>query len=152
MPVANASQGKGHGKGHDKADKHDDGDRDNDRDDDRDRNDNSRRSGTRPVFGPRDRDIISGYYGNRNSNLPPGLAKRNGNLPPGLAKQLRRNGTLPPGLQKQVEPFPRDLTQRLPPLPPYYTRGVIGDQAVVLDQRTQRIVDVIDLIMHPQGR
>jgi hypothetical protein len=140
--AAHASQGKGKGKGHDKADKHD-----SDRDDDKEY-----LRGTVYAFGPRDRDIISGYYRNRYSNLPPGLAKRNGNLPPGLAKQLQRNGTLPPGLQKRVESFPPDLIRQLPPLPSYYTRGVIGDQAIILDRRTRAIVDVIDLIMHPQGR
>ena len=140
--AAHGSQGKGHGKGHDKPDNHD-SDRDDDKED---------RRGTGYAFGPRDRDTISGYYRNRYSNLPPGLAKRNGNLPPGLAKQLRRNGTLPPGLQKRVEPFPPDLIRQLRPLPSYYSRGVIGDQAIILDERTRAIVDVIDIIMHPKGR
>ncbi len=147
-PGANAAQGKGKGhgkgKGYDKADKRPD---DNDRDGGR-----QRRTATAPIFDPRDRDIIGGYYRNRYSNLPPGLAKRQGNLPPGLAKQLRRNGTLPPGLQKRLEPFPQDLTRQLPPLPADYTRGVIGDRAIIFNQRTRAIVDVIDLILHPQGR
>ncbi len=72
------SQGKGKGKGHDKKGGDDDSDQ------------------GRPGkygFGPHDREVISSYYSNRGSNLPPGLAKRNGNLPPGLEKQLERNGT-----------------------------------------------------------
>jgi hypothetical protein len=103
-----------------------------------------------PVFGPRDRDIISGYYRTRYSNLPPGLAKRDGQLPPGLERQLERNGTLPPGLQKRIEIFPSDLNGQLPPLPYGYVRGLIGGSAIVFNQRTGAIVDVIqDLLIHP---
>src|SRR5713101_1379598 len=97
------SQGNSHGKGkgHDKKGGDDDSDQ------------------GRPGkygFGSHDREIISSYYSNHGSNLPPGLAKRNGNLPPGLEKQLERNGTLPPGLQKRVQPCPVELERQLPPL------------------------------------
>lgn len=106
---------------------------------------------TPPVFGPRDRDIISGYYRNRYSNLPPGLAKRGGKLPPGLDRQLGRNGTLPPGLQKRLEPFPLELSRQLPPLPPGYFRGVVGESAIVVNRRTWAIVDVIHGVLKSSG-
>lgn len=93
-------------------------------------------------FSKHDRQIISGYYANQTSNLPPGLAKRNGNLPPGLEKQLERNGTLPPGLQKRVQPCPVELERQLPPLPPDYRRGVIGGHVVVFNRNTSVIVDI----------
>ncbi len=127
-------------------DQRDDDDRDSTRDHDRD--------GDRPprmsiVFSSRDRDIIRDYYHNRYSNLPPGLAKRNGNLPPGLEKHLERDGTLPPGLQKRLTPFPDDLERRLPRLPSIYRRGTIGVDVVILDRRTQRIVDIVHDILRP---
>lgn len=100
---------------------------------------------TSPVFGPRDRDIIGGYYRNRYSSLPPGLAKRGGQLPPGLERQLERHGTLPPGLQERLGPFPLELSRQLPPLPPGYIRGVIGESVVVVNRRTWVIVDVIQV-------
>ncbi len=99
-------------------------------------------------FSIHDREILYNYY-RRGSNLPPGLAKRGGDLPPGLAKQLQKNGTLPPGLQKRLTPFPADLDRRLSPLPSIYRRGTIGQIAVVIDRRTQRIIDIIDDIVHP---
>ena len=105
-----------------------------------------------PVFGPRDRDIISGYYWTRHANLPPGLAKRDGQLPPGLERQLERNGTLPPGLQKRIEIFPSDLNGQLPPLPHGYVRGLIGGSAIVVDQRTGAIVDVIQNLLIRPGK
>src|ERR1043166_500801 len=84
LPSLGLAQGnsQGKGKGHNKQ---------ADQDDDRDRGD---KPGVRIVFSVHDRDTIRGYYQDRNSNLPPGLAKRNGNLPPGLQKHLERDGTL----------------------------------------------------------
>ena len=120
------SQGKGHGKRHQKHGQDDD-----------------QSSYGKYAFSSHDREIISGYYANRTSNLPPGLAKRGGNLPPGLEKQLERNGTLPPGLQKRVQPCPVELERRLPPLPPDYRRGVIGAHIVVFNRNTNVIVDVL---------
>jgi hypothetical protein len=94
-------------------------------------------------FGPRDREIITTYYAQPKSGLPPGLAKRDGGLPPGLEKQLRRNGTLPPGLQKRIQPFPVPLERQLPPLPVGYRRVIVGPHVVVYRPDTNLIVDVI---------
>ena len=135
MPHAALAQGNGKGKGHNKH---------ADQDDDR-----SDKHGVRIEFSIRDRDTIRDYYHDRNSNLPPGLAKRNGNLPPGLQKHLERDGTLPPGLQKRVQPFPEDLERRLPPLPDTYRRVTLGVDILILDRRTQRIVDIIHDILRP---
>lgn len=101
------------------------------------------------AFSPHDREVIGHYFSDQQSNLPPGLAKRNGNLPPGLQKQLERNGTLPPGLQKRVQYFPPELERQLPPLPDIYRRATIGRIAVIIDQRTQRIADVIHDVLSP---
>ncbi len=100
------------------------------------------------IFSTHDREVIREYY-RGGSGLPPGLAKRGGNLPPGLQRQLERNGTLPPGLQKRLTPFPADLERRLPRLPAIYQRGYIGGSVVIIDRRTQRILDVIHDIFRP---
>ena len=120
------SQGKGKGKGHNK---HDQGEEEG--------------QSVKFGFGVHEREVITHYYSNRGSNLPPGLAKRGGNLPPGLAKQLERNGTLPPGLQKRLEPCPVELERQLPPLPAEYRRGVIGAHIVIFNRNTNVIVDVM---------
>jgi hypothetical protein len=75
-------------------------------------------------------------------SLPPGLAKREA-LPPGLRKQLHENGALPPGLEKRLVPVPVVLVQRLPPVPPYYHRYFAGDDLIVVDTRTNRLVAII---------
>lgn len=136
-----SAQGNSQGKGHNKHAQ--------DRDQDDTRGSDDGRGGIRVVFSTHDREVIRGYYHDRYSNLPPGLAKRGGNLPPGLQKHLERDGTLPPGLQKRVEPFPEDLEVRLPRLPDTYRRVVLGVDVMILDRRTQRIVDIVRDILRP---
>jgi hypothetical protein len=140
LPQAGLAQGNGKGKGHNKQ---------SDQDDDNDRGSDRGKGDVRIVFSVHDREVIHGYYHDRNSNLPPGLAKRNGNLPPGLQKHLERDGTLPPGLQKRVEPFPVELERRLPRLPDTYRRVTLGVDILILDRRTQRIVDIVHDILRP---
>src|SRR5215467_1898703 len=130
------TQAQGNGKGHNKHSDQDNDDRDS-------------KGGVRIVFSVHDRDVIRDYYRDRNSNLPPGLAKRGGNLPPGLQKHLERDGTLPPGLQKRVQPFPIELERRLPRLPEAYSRVTLGVDILILDRRTQRIMDIVHDILRP---
>jgi hypothetical protein len=89
----------------------------------------------------RDREAVRGWYNEHGSNLPPGLAKRD-QLPPGLEKQLVRRGTLPPGLQKKLQPCPQDLERRLPPPPPDCAHVLIGGHIVLLNRRTNVVVDI----------
>ncbi len=96
------------------------------------------------AFSKHDQQVILQYFSTNTANLPHGLAKRGGNLPPGLERQLQRNGTLPPGLQKRVEPFPADLTHRLPRLPAGYSRVMLGRRALILDA-TNKILDLMHL-------
>jgi len=84
--------------------------------------------------------VIHDYV--RGGSLPPGLAKRRA-LPPGLAKQLRERGELPPGLERHWVDVPGPLVTRLPAVPPYYRRYFAGDDLVVVDTRTNRIVYLI---------
>jgi hypothetical protein len=95
-----------------------------------------------------ERRIIEQYYrrGNKGKRkgLPPGLAKRGGNLPPGLQKQLEKNGRLPPGLEKRLEPLPVDLDRQLPRLPDYWERVIVERDVILIDRRTNRILDIIE--------
>ena len=111
--------GNGHGKGHGK---HGD-------DDDQGE-----------YYKDHDREV-RGWYDEHQSNLPPGLAKKD-RLPPGLEKQLVRRGTLPPGLQKKLQPCPQDLERRLPPPPPDCAHVLIGGHIVLLNRRTNVVVDI----------
>jgi hypothetical protein len=114
------AQGKGHGKGHDKPG-----------DDDQDAQ----------GYGPHDRELLRGWYDEHRDQLPPGLAKKD-RLPPGLEKQLVRRGTLPPGLQKRLEPCPEELERQLPPPPPDCAHVVISGHLVLLNRKTNIIVDI----------
>lgn len=99
-------------------------------------------------FSGHDQQIIHDYFRDQKSNLPPGLAKRE-HLPPGLQKHLERDGTLPPGLQKRLQPFPEELERRLTRLPVdcYCDRRVIGVDVIIVNRRTQKILDIIHDIL-----
>jgi hypothetical protein len=89
---------------------------------------------------------IHGWYAQSESHLPPGLAKKD-QLPPGLEKQLVRNGTLPPGLQKKLYPCPEELQRRLPPPPPDCGQFLVGGHIVLLNRRTNIVVDIFHFEM-----
>ncbi len=93
-----------------------------------------------------DRVALHNWYEGHRNNLPRGLAKRD-ELPPGLEKQLVRNGTLPPGLRKKYRRCPADLVRLLPPPPPDCRHVLIGGRIVLLNRRTDLIVDVFSFVM-----
>lgn len=80
----------------------------------------------------------------RSQGLPPGLAKRE-SLPPGLQKRLEKLGTLPPGLAKRN--LPADLESKLPEPPPGLERIIAGDDVVLLEKATGKILDVIEGVL-----
>lgn len=84
--------------------------------------------------------IIRSYT--RAGALPPGLAKR-ATLPPGLQKQLHERGTLPPGLQKHLVTVPAALAAQMPVVPRHHQRYFVGDDLIVVDTRTRRIVVIM---------
>jgi hypothetical protein len=115
--------GNGHGKGHNK----------HDRDDDDEHSEH--------YYKHHEEEAVRGWYSENERHLPPGLAKKD-QLPPGLEKQLVRRGELPPGLQKRVQPCPEELQRRLPPPPPDCVNVLIGGHVVLLNHRTNVVVDV----------
>ena len=95
-----------------------------------------------PVFTTQERTVITNWFVNNRSGLPPGLAKRE-TLPPGLEKQLRERGTLPPGLQKKIQPLPVALERQLTVLPTGYRRVVIAGNVIVMNPTTGLIYDIV---------
>ena len=80
----------------------------------------------------------------RGKGLPPGLAKRD-SLPPGLQKQLEKNGTLPPGLAKRG--LPPELESKLPAVASDLERIIAGDDVVLLEKATGKILDIIQGVL-----
>lgn len=122
-PAQDHDHDNGHGKGRDK---HYEEVRDGDRDD---------------YHYKHHEEEIRGWYTQHEAHLPPGLAKRD-RLPPGLEKQLVVRGTLPPGLQKRLYPCPEELEHRLPPPPPDCAHVFIGGHIVLLNRKTNVVVDI----------
>ncbi len=72
----------------------------------------------------------------KSDELPPGLAKKD-QLPPGLAKKDK----LPPGLKR--DKLPADLVAKLPAPRRGSERVLIGDDLVLIDQKTQVVLDIL---------
>jgi hypothetical protein len=96
------------------------------------------------VFSDGDRRAIRDYY----AALPRPARARHGHnphdpgaLPPGIAKQVARGKGLPPGIAKQR--LPGALERRLSPLPDGYLRVRIGADVVLMDARTQVVLDLV---------
>jgi hypothetical protein len=81
------------------------------------------------------------WYVEHENHLPPGLAKKD-RLPPGLERQLVVRGHLPPGLERQIEPAPVEIVRVLPPPPPDCEHVVIGGHIVLLNRKTQIVLDI----------
>jgi hypothetical protein len=60
---------------------------------------------------------------------------------------LYKNGQLPPGWQKRLEPLPVELDHRLPRLPEYWERVVLERDVILIDRRTNRILDIIENVI-----
>ena len=125
IPTIAAGQGnsQGHGKGHNK------------------QNDNDQ---SEKYYNQHHEESARAWYSQNESHLPPGLAKKD-RLPPGLEKQLVRRGTLPPGLQKRIQPCPVELERLLPPPPPDCGHVLISGHIVLLNRRTNLVVDILTL-------
>lgn len=142
-PPADAVAAQGRGRGAvKKADKADKSEKKADKKPGKSDKTTGRRDDARETVVDRDGHVRIVREYARGGSLPPGLAKRE-SLPPGLRKQLRERGALPPGLQKHLVPVPGPLATRLPAVPPYYQRYFAGDDLVVVDTRTDRVVAII---------
>jgi hypothetical protein len=94
------------------------------------------------VFSDRDRETIRNFYAKklRYKKMPPGLAKRD-TLPPGLQKRLDAGDPLPAGLQRSSLPY--DLEKILSPLPKGYIRLKVGGDIIIMNQKTEVVVDIL---------
>ncbi|MCX7603284.1 MAG: hypothetical protein N2036_04330 [Bryobacteraceae bacterium] len=104
----------------------------------------SRKAETYPAFRDAEIRLILDFYRPGSGNLPPGIARR-GEFPPGIMKQLARGKGLPPGLEKKLEPFPEPLARQFPPPPPGYRRMICGNFALLLQDGTNLVVDLVAL-------
>ncbi len=99
-------------------------------------------------FGKKAADAVTGGKGKKAKKWKKKKDKgrgRGGGLPPGLQMQLERNSTLPPGLAKKS--LPPGLRKKLGDAPPGTERAVAGDDVVLLEKATGKILDVIQGVL-----
>lgn len=123
------AQGKGGGKGRLRTERGDDV---------------SRQAETYPAFRDAEVRLLLDFYRPGSGNLPPGIARK-GEFPPGIMKQLVRGKGLPPGLEKKLEDFPPPLARQFPPPPAGYRRALYGNFALLIQEGTNLVVDLVAL-------
>lgn len=113
------------------------------------RDDGPRGSGKQAAVHPSFRDaeirILLDFYRPGSGNLPPGIARK-GEFPPGILKRVARGKGLPPGLASKLEPLPPVLARQFPPPPAGYRRMICGTLALMLEESTNLVVDVVNLV------
>jgi hypothetical protein len=102
------------------------------------------------AFTARERSAIRNYYRDTLANPVAWIPRRAADLCPRLRKRLRKNAILPTGLRKRLEPFAGDVEDRLNTLPRGYARGMMGQDALLVEHRTQRIMDIIRNVTGPR--
>jgi hypothetical protein len=95
------------------------------------------------LFSVRDRNTIRNHYRGADPKLASRLTKQNTLVSPALKKPLQRNSIIPAGMQRLVEPLAPDLERSLQPLDSSYSRGMIGPDVVIVENRTRRIIDIV---------
>ena len=66
---------------------------------------------------------------------------------PQVCKSNWTTMAVPPGLQKRLEPVPADLDRRLPILPEFWERVILERDVILIDRRTNRILDIMDNVI-----
>jgi len=115
------AQGHGKGKGHNK---HNDDDQD------------------AQFYKDRDREVLRGWYGEHQSQLSSGASRRRIVYRPAWKGNSCGEGRFRRDSRSGLQPCPEELERRLPPPPPDCAHVVIGGSLVLLNRRTNIIVDI----------
>src|SRR5947209_2633126 len=93
------------------------------------------------VFSKHDREAIRMYYSNTDSRQGAIVEHRAVRLV--LRNRLQRNSTVPLTSENHLKPLATDVERSLQSLYSGYSRGMIGPDAVIVQDHTQRIMDII---------
>jgi hypothetical protein len=108
-----------------------------------------------PYFTSERVTVIRNYYTPQElDSLPPGLRKhieRTGHLPPGLEKKLAVNQPLPPEYVPYLVPAPPELVNTLGPMPPDSQLYLYNGDAVLVNPKTQAVLDVVHGVLTLTG-
>jgi hypothetical protein len=97
------------------------------------------------LFSARDRYLVLKYYNQTGARNDHSVSRE-------FRRGVQRNRILSNGLYKQLQPLPPDLEPRLSAVNSIYSRGLIGQDMVIVNTRSQRIMDVIRDVFGPKSR
>jgi hypothetical protein len=92
------------------------------------------------VFDNNQRNIIQGYY-KKSGSKKPGKRRQNKGQKRSKTSSVAKNDIL----TQPTEPLPRNLESQLPPPPPNATRVLYNQQVLLIEKRTHKVLDVIQL-------
>ena len=95
-----------------------------------------------PVFSPKDRQIIEGYYNHLVGTLAPGSINRSP-FPLGVERALTPNSHVPMQLEKDLQPLPPKLESQLTQITGNYARYTLGRHVVLVRKSDLAIGDII---------
>ena len=95
-----------------------------------------------PVFSPKDRQIIEGYYNHLVGTLAPGSINRSP-FPLGVERALTQNSHVPMQLEKDLQLLPPKLESQLTQITGNYARYTLGRHVVLVRKSDLAIGDII---------
>jgi hypothetical protein len=95
-----------------------------------------------PVFSPKDRQIIEGYYNHLVGTLAPGSINQSP-FPLGVERALTPNSHVPMQLEKDLQRLPPKLESQLTQITGDYARYTLGRHVVLVRKSDLAIGDII---------
>jgi hypothetical protein len=97
---------------------------------------------SKPVFTPKDRELIEAYYTRLIGTLAPGSLDRSP-FPLGVEKTLAAGSHVPMQLEKDLQPLPAKLESQLSPITGDYGRYKLGRHVVLVKKGDLAIADIL---------
>ena len=97
---------------------------------------------SKPVFTPKDRELIEAYYNHLIGTLAPGSLDRTP-FPLGVEKTLVVGSHVPMQLERELQPLPSKLESKLSPITGDYGRYTLGRHVVLVKKADLAIADIL---------
>jgi len=103
---------------------------------------NSLAQESKPVFTPKERELIEAYYKHLIGTLAPGSLDRTP-FSLGVEKTLVAGSHVPMQLEKELQPLPAKLESQLSPITGDYGRYTLGRHVVLVKKADLAIADIL---------
>src|SRR5262245_57036410 len=106
---------------------------------------------SKPVFTPKDRELIEAYYNHLIGTLAPGSLDRSP-FPLGIEKALVAGSHVPMQLERDLQPLPGKLESQLTPITGDYARYKLGQHVVLVKKADLAIADILTNVAYREAQ